>query len=347
MSDVIYALTLLALLALAMLASTVAGGLSSLNHFWLKRQAQASAPYAKAVYALQALGQPFYVSLWLLLAAANVGLVLLLEARIGWLLTLLCGSLLIIVCSELLPRLFLRKRVVIIAGMTAPLLRRYAALVAPVTRPTARLLHDTAAQEPAIYSKEELLSAFKHPDLSRNSDFSSDELHMLSTMLSFSDKKIRDVMTPRRMVTVVTQDEQVGPIMMDELHKTGYSRFPVVTDAKHFSFVGTLYLRDLVGQAGSKKVAGIMSSDVRYIHEEETLDHALRVFLKTHHHLFIVVNSFEEFVGVLTIEDVLEEIIGREIVDEFDAHDDLRAVATSLAQKEKAAREKTGPPTKK
>jgi CBS domain containing-hemolysin-like protein len=90
-----------------------------------------------------------------------------------------------------------------------------------------------------------------------------------------------------------------------------------------------------------KKVSDIMSKDVRYIHEEESLDQALRAFLKTHHHLFVVVNNFEEFVGVLSIEDVLEEIIGKEIVDEFDAYDDLRAVAASIADKERAKRQKT------
>jgi CBS domain containing-hemolysin-like protein len=106
------------------------------------------------------------------------------------------------------------------------------------------------------------------------------------------------------------------------------------------NFVGTLYLRDLVGETGSKHVKELMSPQVFYIHEEESLAHALRAFLNTHHHLFVVVNNFEEFVGVLSIEDVLEEIIGKEIVDEFDQYDNLRAVALSLAEKDQTSREK-------
>jgi CBS domain containing-hemolysin-like protein len=70
------------------------------------------------------------------------------------------------------------------------------------------------------------------------------------------------------------------------------------------------------------------------VHEDFTLYQALQAFLKTKHHLFLVVNSFEELVGILTIEDVLEQMIGKPIVDEFDRYDDLRAVAAAAAHKD-------------
>jgi CBS domain containing-hemolysin-like protein len=61
-------------------------------------------------------------------------------------------------------------------------------------------------------------------------------------------------------------------------------------------------------------------------------------YLRTQHHLFLVVNEFEEIVGIITIEDVIEQIIGRKIVDEFDQYADLRAVAKQLARKEAESR---------
>ena len=70
-----------------------------------------------------------------------------------------------------------------------------------------------------------------------------------------------------------------------------------------------------------------MEPKVYYIREDQTLQHALAAFLKTHHQLFVVVNEFRETVGLLSLEDVIEALIGQKIVDEFDAHDDLRAVA--------------------
>jgi CBS domain containing-hemolysin-like protein len=77
-----------------------------------------------------------------------------------------------------------------------------------------------------------------------------------------------------------------------------------------------------------------MRKRVCYIHEEQTLLEALQAVLKTKHHLFIVVNSFEEYVGILTIEGVLEQIVGLPILDEFDRYEDMRAVAASIAEKE-------------
>jgi CBS domain containing-hemolysin-like protein len=103
-------------------------------------------------------------------------------------------------------------------------------------------------------------------------------------------------------------------------------------------FVGTLFLHDLVGLKKSGVVSQVMRQEVYYMHEEEQLAHALHAFLKTNHHLFVVVNTFEEFVGVVSIEDVLEQILGRQIVDEFDQYADLRAVARSMADKERAHR---------
>ena len=56
--------------------------------------------------------------------------------------------------------------------------------------------------------------------------------------------------------------------------------------------------------------------------------------------MFIVVNSFEEFVGIITIEDILEQVIGHKIIDEFDHYDDMRAVAMHQAEKEHKTRKK-------
>jgi magnesium and cobalt transporter len=145
-------------------------------------------------------------------------------------------------------------------------------------------------------------------------------------------------MTPRRAIKFVAATESIGPLLMDELHKSGHSRFPVtknVSKAASPDLVGTLYLKDVIGHEGGGKVKDLARKDVYYINEDSNLRQALSAFLKTHHHLLIVVNNFEEIAGVLSIEDVMEQIIGQPITDEFDNYEDLRAVAKEEARNEK------------
>src|SRR6185437_14778852 len=159
--------------------------------------------------------------------------------------------------------------------------------------------------------------------------------------LTFSEKSVYDCMVPRREVRTVSSEESISPVVIRELHDSGYSRFPVYGD-KLDHFVGTLYLRDLIDLKASGNVKDVMEHAVYYVHEEYPLEQALHAFLKTKHHLFIVVNKFEEYVGIITIEDIIEQILGCKIVDEFDAYDDLRAVAADHARHEHKAHKQEG-----
>lgn len=157
-----------------------------------------------------------------------------------------------------------------------------------------------------------------------------DESSLILASLDFNQKLVRDIMTPKSVVDTIKRTEMLGPLVLNDLHKTGHSRFPVVDeDIDHI--VGILYLRDVLTLDTSKKhtpkVETAMTKRVHYIREDHTLKQALTGFLKTHHHMFIVINQFRETVGIITLEDTVESLIGRRIVDEFDAHDDMRAVA--------------------
>jgi len=191
-----------------------------------------------------------------------------------------------------------------------------------------------------VYEKEDLLELLNLQNNRPENRVPEDELKMAFNALTFGEKKVGEVMTPMRKVRLVSAGEQVGPLLMDELHQTGFSRFPVTAGGKKDTnpeIVGTLMLRDLVGYTGSGPVSSLMKKQVYYINETQGLRDALGAFIKTHFHIFVVVNNFEEVVGVLTIEDVLEQILGQRIVDEFDKYDDLRAVAGIEAKKEQAS----------
>jgi CBS domain containing-hemolysin-like protein len=340
MSDFLFIIVIIFAIVVSALCAGISSGVFALNRYHLKHKAQFGDINAKLVYSLYAQRYQLMSTLLIANILANTTIVVLINSRVTGFLAVLVSAIIILVFGELLPLVYIKKNVIYITAKLYPVLSRMVRFSSPVTKFLASLFDKWIGNEAqVIYSKEELLKMFDGQELSKNSDIAADEVRMIRKVLEFGDKKIRDVMTPRRMVTIVSQGDEVGPLLMDELHKSGYSRFPVVAEDNHMNFIGTLYLRDLVGETELKKVKNLMSKDVRYIHEEESLDHALRTFLRLHHHLFIVVNNFEEFVGVLSIEDVLEEVIGKEIVDEFDQHDDLRKVARSLAVEDKKERQ--------
>lgn len=173
-------------------------------------------------------------------------------------------------------------------------------------------------------SREEL----QHLVAESGSLLTPDERKLIVHSLTFGAQLVSSVMTPSSVIDTIQHTEFLGPLMLDELHKKGHSRLPVINgDIDHV--IGILHLQSLLALDVKRSVTAekAMEPRVFYIREDQTLQHALAAFLRTHHHLFIVVNEFRETVGLLSLEDVIEALLGRKIIDEFDAHDDLRAVA--------------------
>ena len=182
-----------------------------------------------------------------------------------------------------------------------------------------------------IESKDELLSMVEQS----GDVLTKDEKRLIVNGLSFNEISIDTVMTPRSMIESVKSDELLGPLVLDDLHKKGYSRFPVVKDdIDHV--VGILYVQDLLmidPKSKSRRADAVMDKNVYYIRNDRSLKYALAAFLKVQRHLFVVVNEFRETVGLLSLEDVIEALLGRKIVDEFDVYEDLRKAAGTNPQK--------------
>ncbi|MEO6109605.1 MAG: CBS domain-containing protein [Candidatus Saccharimonadales bacterium] len=161
---------------------------------------------------------------------------------------------------------------------------------------------------------------------------SDNERTLIVHALGFNQQRVDSVMTPKSVIDSIKKTEFLGPLVLSELHDLGHSRLPVIgSDIHHV--VGVLHLKNLLSLDIKNSVTAekAMEAKVFYIHQEESLEHALAAFLKTHHHLFIVINDDRETVGLLTLEDVMEALLGRKILDEDDNHEDLRAIATRIA----------------
>lgn len=305
----------------------------------LKRQARAGSRAAKAVYSVRGVyGSQLLFLVWSIVGTLVVAAVMLFDSRLwGGFVALLAVPLSTILCVAV-PRLRHPSPGLGIARLSVPVIGRVLRvtrlLLSPLDKLAGKLLQTSEVRQ--LHSKDELLDVLEHTQI-ENSAFSKDELSIAVHALTFGDKQITEIMTPRSIVKYVRATDILSPVLLGELHESGFSRFPVIESEKG-DYVGVLYSKDLGDLRANKSVHEVMRQELYYVNEFTSLDNVLNAFLRTQHHLFMVVNEFEEVVGIVTIEDVLEQIIGRKIVDEFDQYADLRAVARQLARKDAVER---------
>lgn len=307
----------------------------------IKRQARRGDKLAKLLYKPISYGASLHVFLWLMVVLAAAGSCVLFTATVpGWL-----AFIVIVIVLAIgfwwLPVAEVSSLGGRIAVWCAPLISKLLYYLHPLLRKIGNQVHHhyPVSRHTGLYEKEDLIELLEWQKQQPDNRIPLDEIDVAERALIFGNKLVHDSSIPRRMVRIVSSAEAIGPILIDELHKSGHSRFPVY-EGKRDHIIGTLYLRDLINLKHGGKVAGAMRPDVFYVHEDFSLYQALQAFLRTKHHLFIVVNSFEEFVGIITIEDVLEQILGKPILNEFDSYDNLHAVAASLTEEEYALHEK-------
>lgn len=298
----------------------------------LKRQARSGNIKAARIYRVRGVyGVQLWILLWGMIGLSTAAMVLVLDSlTTAWVAIALNIPILVLV-HAILPWSKRPRPSLNLASTMSPLLEPVLHLLRPILVVVTRVIGRWIDAEPIgrVHSKEELLEILKHSEMATR--VSKDEVLIATSALTFGDENIGKVMTPIGVVKTVNEKDVLTPVMLDELHDSGFSRFPVKGNGG--IYVGTLYFKDAVNMDTSHIVKNIMRKSVFYVNESALLDQALKAFLKTQHHLFMVVNEYEDVVGVITIEDILERIIGKKIVDEFDQYDDLRVVAKLQAEK--------------
>lgn len=340
MGTILLILFALTLLGMSALFSGLTLGLLSLSVFELKRKADLGNAEAKLVYPIRSHGNELLVSLLIGNVVVNAALTVVLDSFlpgnsvVSGVVTVIIATILITFFGEILPQAFLYKNGLKFGAQLSPYITIFMQIMRPLAGPIGRALDRAIGKDaPNIYSTDELVKILEEHERSEDSDIEADEIEIVRNAINFGDKLVRNVMTPKSVVTAVEQDEVLSPALLKELHESGHSRFPVYVENLD-TIIGTLFLRDLVdSKKHSKTAKAAMDKQVYFVKEDHALDHALNAFLRTKWHLFIVVNEFGETLGIITIEDIIEEIMGREIVDEFDRFDDMRQVATLQAKK--------------
>jgi CBS domain containing-hemolysin-like protein len=162
----------------------------------------------------------------------------------------------------------------------------------------------------------------------------ADELEVIENILELERTRARRVMTPRSVMVALDHALSVDEARLETGVLT-HSRIPVF-DGTPDNVIGIVHRRDILTAVADGKGAttvGQLMQAVHFVPDSITLDRALRLFLERRQHLMVVVDEHGGVAGILTLEDVLEEILGREIVDEFDETADLRETARRRREK--------------
>ena len=165
------------------------------------------------------------------------------------------------------------------------------------------------------WSREEIQDFIQQSEI----DLDAEEKSMLSGVLEVSETQVREVMVPRSHMVVIDIEQDFDEIL-SLIINSGHSRFPVMGEDRD-EVLGILLAKDLLRYFGSEDAEDVplrkLLRPASVIPESKRLNALLKEFRDSHNHMAIVVDEYGGVAGLLTIEDVLEEIVG-EIDDEHD-----------------------------
>jgi len=193
-------------------------------------------------------------------------------------------------------------------------------------------IEKTKKKQTSEHTEEEILAVLR---LGRRSGIIKPyEEVSIQNILALDKKTVSEVMTPRTVMFCLPAKLKVRDVLKQKKFLP-HSRIPVYEDEPE-DIIGIVLRRDiLTALAEDKHEIRLLQlmKPVQFVPESITLDKVLVKFLETRNHLFVVLDEYGGVAGLITLEDVLEEIIGKKIVDETDEVEDLRKLARERKQK--------------
>jgi CBS domain containing-hemolysin-like protein len=176
-----------------------------------------------------------------------------------------------------------------------------------------------------------LIDQQKNQDDSRLENY---QLEIIKNVLDFSKLKVQDVMTPKRKVKSLSADDNLGPVVLTELHDSGHHYFPIYQN-KDANIVGTLSV-EMIGDNSSSKISQIMDPKIMYANEEQEISEVLHAMLASGRHLFVVLNDSGNYSGIITSKEILKSLVGELVIDDLELYENKELVTAKFKTDKKA-----------
>ncbi len=224
----------------------------------------------------------------------------------------------ILLCGEILPKIYANRNNLLFARKVSPIIRGLDILLSPISIPMTSFTTfiNNKIHKSSSISIGQLSQAL---ELTSEEDTTQEEHKILSGIVSFGNTDIRAVMRPRIDISAIDETMTYQEVLAF-IQENGYSRVPVYQENID-KITGIIYAKDLLPYLDEKDFEwNQIKRKAFFVPENKKLDDLLAEFQQKKIHLAIVVDEYGGTLGVVTLEDIIEEIVG-EISDEYDADD--------------------------
>ncbi|XP_023944914.2 unextended protein [Bicyclus anynana] len=334
--------SLILIVILLMLASLFSGlnlGLMALDRTELKIIANTGTEkerkYARAIMPVRAHGNYLLCTILLSNVAVNSTFTVILDDLTSGLVAVIGSTLAIVFIAEITPQAICARHGLLIGAKSIWIMKIVMGICAPLAWPTSKLLDYFLGEEIGThYNRERLKELVKITN--HVNDLEKEEVNIISGALDLHKKTVKDVMTKLKDCYMLPIDSVLDFETMTEIVKSGYSRIPVY-EGHRGNIVTVLFIKDLAfvdpdDNTPLRTLCQYYQNAVNFVFEDVTLDVMLKQFKDGHKGHMAFAQRIEEgdgdpvyeTVGLITLEDVIEEMIQAEIVDESDVISDNR-----------------------
>ncbi|WP_108804839.1 gliding motility-associated protein GldE [Aquimarina sp. Aq107] len=337
--DSIQAINLLALILLLICSALISGSevsLFSLTPSDLKIEGEEETANQKIISKLLSRPKKLLATILVANNFINIAIVLLFDALgeiyfkdldivwWGWMdvrfvVEVIIVAFLILLFGEILPKIYASRNKVKFANFMARPLGVLDWIITPISLPMRSVtmrIHNKLGKQKSNISVDQLSQAL---ELTSDTDTTSEEKKILEGIVSFGNTDTKQVMKPRIDIFALNRDMKYTEVIPEIIEK-GYSRIPVYEDSID-KVVGILYVKDLLPYINHKDYNWVdLVREPYFVPENKKLDDLLNDFKNKKNHLAIVVDEYGGTSGLISLEDIIEEIVG-DISDEFDDED--------------------------
>ncbi|WP_298489235.1 gliding motility-associated protein GldE [uncultured Maribacter sp.] len=250
---------------------------------------------------------------------ANITTVIFGIVSVRFLLEVVVATFLILMFGEILPKVYANRNKKSFSEFMVYPLKVLDVLFSPLSLPMRYgtvFLYNKLGKEKSSLSVDHLSQAL---ELTSDGDTTKEEQKILEGIVSFGNTDTKQVMCPR--IDIFALDEKMKFLeVLEEIKTHGYSRIPVFSENMD-NVLGVLYVKDLLPYLDRKTFNWLsLMRDPFFVPENKKLDDLLLEFQEKKNHLAVVVDEYGGTSGIVTLEDIIEEIVG-DISDEFDDED--------------------------